>query len=155
MKPFRHARNSVKKHGGIVEDYIDIHNFLDVSKSTHADVRHRAMLHHSLGCYIVERLFGEPMDELERLTQKFDWSEDEVAAILNLVKHSKTHGCTTGVNTDGVRFSVRDIAEEHILEDLGRIPNPSEYLNLLPKHRGFGGRVDKSTKSKTWKLDDD
>jgi len=31
MKPHRHARNSVKKFGGSEEDYLDIHNFMNVS----------------------------------------------------------------------------------------------------------------------------
>lgn len=43
MKPWRHARNSARKFGGMPEDYIEIHNFMDVSKSAHADVRHRAV----------------------------------------------------------------------------------------------------------------
>lgn len=49
MKPFRHARNSAKLWGGKPEDYQDIHDFLDQSKATYADVRHRALLHHTLG----------------------------------------------------------------------------------------------------------
>lgn len=59
MKPFIHAKSSARKYGGVYQDYIDIHNFMDSSKSTIADVRHRAILHSSFGCFIVEKVFGE------------------------------------------------------------------------------------------------
>lgn len=44
-KPFIHAQSSAKKFGGIWEDYISIHEFLDSSKSVIADNRHRALTH--------------------------------------------------------------------------------------------------------------
>jgi len=49
MKPHLHARLSVKKHGGKLEDYLAIHEFIDSSKVAVADVRHRAMLHSAWG----------------------------------------------------------------------------------------------------------
>ncbi|MDD5149785.1 MAG: hypothetical protein PHC28_04805 [Flavobacterium sp.] len=58
MKPFLHAKIHAKKYGGIPEDYIDIDNFIDSSKQTHPDVRHRAILHNAFGCFIVEQVFG-------------------------------------------------------------------------------------------------
>lgn len=58
MKPYIHAENSAKKYGGNAEDYLDIHDFMDSSKSHIADHRHRAIFHSSLGCFIVERVFG-------------------------------------------------------------------------------------------------
>lgn len=58
MKPHLHARISVKKHGGKLEDYLDFHEFFDSSKSSVADVRHRAMLHSAWGIYLAERVFG-------------------------------------------------------------------------------------------------
>lgn len=56
--PYYHAKSSVKKFGGAVEDYIEIHNFLDSTKSTFADWRHRAILHNSFGCFVCEKIFG-------------------------------------------------------------------------------------------------
>lgn len=38
---------------------------------------------------------------------------------------------TTIVNSDGDEVSTRDIAEEHILEDLGRIPTLQDWLNEM------------------------
>lgn len=96
MKPLVHARLSVRKWGGTDDDYLDIHNFIDSSKSHIADMRHRALLHNSFGCYIVEQMFG-----------------------------------TYRTNSDGRQYSVRDIAEEHIVQDLGRIPSISEFFDKV------------------------
>ncbi len=57
--PYIHAKNSVKFFGGKPEDYIDIHNWFDDSKSHLGDMRHRALKHHTAGIYEAERLFGE------------------------------------------------------------------------------------------------
>ena len=32
-KPLIHARNSVKRYGGSVDDYLEIHNFMDSTKA--------------------------------------------------------------------------------------------------------------------------
>lgn len=111
MKPFRHSRNSAKKFGGVPEDYQDIHDFLDQSKSAHADLRHRALLHHSLGCFIVEQLFG-----------------------------------AVRKNSAGRSYSPRDVAEQHILEDLGTIPSPGDYLKNMTLQAWMGGPVKRTRK---------
>jgi hypothetical protein len=56
--PIHHAQSSVKKWGGTVEDYIAIHAWLDATKETFADFRHRALRHHSQGIFEAERTFG-------------------------------------------------------------------------------------------------
>lgn len=106
MKPFLHSRASVKRWGGVPEDYLPIHDFIDESKAHHADIRHRAMLHNSWGIYLCERIFG--------------------------------HNIT---NSHGKLVSVRDIAEHHITEDLGRIPSVTEYLRLMPIQEWMGGTI--------------
>lgn len=58
MKPWIHAKSSAAKFGGIPDDYIEIHNFMDSSKSALADVRHRAILHSAFGIFITESVFG-------------------------------------------------------------------------------------------------
>lgn len=55
MKPHLHARNSARRHGGQPSDYQDIHDFIDSSKAASADGRHRSVLHHAFGCFVVER----------------------------------------------------------------------------------------------------
>ena len=44
--PYHHALSSVKKWGGVPEDYIRIHDWFDESKMIIADFRHRALRHH-------------------------------------------------------------------------------------------------------------
>jgi len=105
MKPYLHARSSVHKWGGIVDDYQPIHDFLDSSKAHHADMRHRALYHNSNGPYLCERIFG-----------------------------------TNITNTEGKLISVRDIAERHIIEDLGRIPSVTEYLTHMQMPWWIGGK---------------
>lgn len=57
--PYHHALSSVKKWGGVPEDYIKIHAWFDQSKEMYADFRHRALRHHSQGIFEAERVFGE------------------------------------------------------------------------------------------------
>lgn len=105
MKPYLHGNVSVKKWGGKPEDYQEIHDFLDLSKSAHADMRHRAILHNSLGPYIAERVFG-----------------------VNIT------------NSDGKKISVRDVCEQHIIDDMGTIPSLGDYLNEMPFYPWLGGK---------------
>lgn len=116
MKPFRHARNSARRFGGVPEDYMEIHDFLDCSKACYADMRHRALFHNTLGPFIVERVFG-----------------------------------AVAKNSAGRSYSPRDVAEQHILEDLGTIPPPSAYLDNMQLQPWMGGpkkRVRKWVQSK-------
>ena len=105
MKPYLHGLVSVKKWGGKPEDYQAVHDFLDSSKACHPDMRHRAILHSSFGCFIAEKVFG-----------------------VNIT------------NSDGKLVSVRDIAEQHIIDDMGTIPTVSDYLNEMPLYDWLGGR---------------
>ena len=36
MKPLSHAKGSVKRYGGTVDDYLPIHNLIDESKGAYA-----------------------------------------------------------------------------------------------------------------------
>jgi len=59
-KPYIHAMSSAKKFGGQWEDYIEIHEFLDSSKSVIADNRHRALTHNSwFVATVIPKVFGE------------------------------------------------------------------------------------------------
>lgn len=96
-KPWIHAKSSARKFGGEPEDYLDIHDFMDSTKAALADVRHRAILHNSFGCFIAEKVFG-----------------------------------TVRTNSDGKEYSPRDVAEQHILEDMGHIPTIERWLKEIP-----------------------
>lgn len=79
MKPFIHARLSVRRYGGVPEDYMPIHDFMDSSKITYADMRHRALLHNSFGIYLAERVFGTYITNADgRQVSVRDVAEDHV-----------------------------------------------------------------------------
>lgn len=56
--PTDHSTTSIKIWGGKREDYLNIHDWLDATKETFADFRHRALRHHSQGIFEAERVFG-------------------------------------------------------------------------------------------------
>ena len=56
--PLHHSISSVKKYGGIIEDYISIHSWFDETKGSFPDMRHRAMRHHAEGIFWCEEKFG-------------------------------------------------------------------------------------------------
>jgi hypothetical protein len=56
--PYHHAVRSVRLFGGEPADYMAIHNWFDESKAHIADVRHRALRHHSEGIFLCESIFG-------------------------------------------------------------------------------------------------
>jgi hypothetical protein len=59
-KPLIHAQNSAKKFGGEWQDYMDIHEFLDSSKSVIGNSKHRALTHNSwFISVVIPRVFGE------------------------------------------------------------------------------------------------
>lgn len=109
-KPYIHSVSSAKRFGGVPEDYIEIHNLLDLSKGSIADNRHRALTHTSwFLSNILERVFG-----------------------------------VTITNSDGRKVSVRDVGEQHILEDFGGrfIPTAQDYL----EHMNFEDWMQNGTK---------
>jgi hypothetical protein len=53
-----HAESSARKFGGKAEDYIEIHDWFDQTKSHIPDNRHRAILHNSFGIFLCEQVFG-------------------------------------------------------------------------------------------------
>jgi len=113
MKPYIHAKSSAKKYGGIPDDYLDIHQFMDSSKASLADVRHRALLHSSFGCFVAEQVFG-----------------------------------VVRTNSDGKEYSVRDVAEDHCIEDLGFIPSVERWLGNMKIQDWMGGPGSKNDREK-------
>ena len=94
MNIWDHSRLSVRKFGGIEEDYIHIHKFIDSSKLFYYNFKHRLLLHNLYGVEIVTQKFG------------------------NII-----------ANTDNVIILIRDIAIEHLKEDLnGYVPTLNEWL---------------------------
>lgn len=57
----------------------------------------------------------------------------------------------TIVNSDGREVSVRDIAEDHVIEDLGYIPSLDKWLSAMEIQEWMGGP---SRKVRTFAFDD-
>jgi hypothetical protein len=98
-KPIFHAISSAKRFGGVPDDYIEIHNFMDSSKGAIPDNRHRALTHNSWFLSVVlERVFG-----------------------------------VSFVNSAGLTIAVREIGEQHVLEDFKMrfIPTAQDYLQEM------------------------
>lgn len=121
MKPYLHARISAKKNGGDPEDYMEIHNWFDHTKAHIADMRHRALLHNAWGIYLCEQIFGD-------IVQQADGSFKKTSYI---------------TNSEGKKVQVRDIAEQHVLDDMGRIPSVYEAMQHLPMLNWLGGPIRK------------
>lgn len=118
MKPHLHANASAARFGGKPSDYQAIHDFIDSSKAHFPDIRHRALLHSSFGCYLAEQVFGVTIE-----------------------------------NSAGKTVSVRDVAENHIIEDLGRIPTVQDYLQHMEIQRWMSGPVTRTRKVKFENVD--
>jgi len=94
-----HAKNSARRFGGQLEDYLEIHVKMDCSKAYISDNRHRTLTHNSF------------------------WIHEVMIPI---------YGYTI-TNSDGKQISVKDICEQHILEDFGMrfIPTAQDYLENM------------------------
>lgn len=98
MNSWYHAVSAARKWGGAPEEYAEIEEFIDSSKVTIGDVRHRSMYHHTTGVWLCQRIFGR----------------------------------TIAVGERKIEVPVRLIAERHILEDLGWLPSPKDYIDGMP-----------------------
>jgi len=127
-----HAKNSVKKFGGKESDYIEIHEMMDSSKAYWADNRHRCVFHHTAGIYYMQKMFGIDFDAIENLRNKYNLSETFVQDIVQLLKNNRLQGVHI-LNADNKKIHVRDIAEQHILEDFREkfIPSFSDYASNM------------------------
>jgi hypothetical protein len=54
----QHARSSVAMWGGVIPDYLPLHEWLDETRFAFPDVRHHALRHHVEGIDLCERVFG-------------------------------------------------------------------------------------------------
>jgi len=94
--PYHHALSSTKKWGGVIEDYLGIHDWFDESKKIVADFRHRALRHHAEGIFMAESIFG-----------------------------------STITLSSGRVVPVRWVGEQHVIEDLGRIPSFADWARAV------------------------
>lgn len=108
-----HAQASARHFGGTPEDYIKIHEWIDQFKQTMGDVRHRSFLHHGKGPWMAQEVFGHYIEVFDEKKQK------------------------------KIKVMVRDIAENHIVEDLGWIPSPDDWAECMNCLVWMGGKRNK------------
>lgn len=112
--PYHHALSSVKKWGGVAEDYIEVHSFFDQSKQNMADFRHRAMLHHTAGIYMAERHFGPTIS---------------LSTCANCGQPRSLHQMRAAcADFSAKQIPTRWVGEQHVREDLGCIPTLKDWL---------------------------
>ena len=56
--PLEHAKSSVRKWGGQISDYQQIHEWFDETKAWIGHSKHRMFRHHSEGIFECEKKFG-------------------------------------------------------------------------------------------------
>ena len=127
-----HAKNSVKIFGGNQSDYIEIHEMMDSSKAFHSDNRHRTIFHHAAGIYYMQKMFGTDFDSVDRLRAKYNLPEEFIADFLSLLKTNRAQGVHL-LNSQGRKVHIRNVAEQHVLEDFrGKfIPTLNDYLSCM------------------------
>ena len=59
MNYWKHSLLSEKKFGGLANDYVEIHKFLDSSKLFVFHLKHRLLLHNTYGIELCIELFGD------------------------------------------------------------------------------------------------
>lgn len=126
-KPIVHARSSARRFGGVAEDYLEIHDLMDSSKSAFPDNRHRALTHNSWFFFIVERIFGHEIDLTCSGCGGSGSSSSDITQMGVIV--TKICSMCNGSGSAG-KASVRAVCEQHVLEDFrGRfIPTVADYF---------------------------
>lgn len=113
---WEHAKASARHFkAGRPEDYLDIHEWIDSFKTSVADTRHRAYLHNSQGPWVAQQVFG-----VSRSLEKWPLGSGKM-----------------------VDITVREIAESHIIEDLGWIPSPADWSSCMECKVWMGGKRNK------------
>lgn len=96
---------------------------------------------------------GDPNDYMD-IHQFMDSSKAHIADVRHRALFHSSFGCfiveqvfgITRTNSAGKEYSTRDIAEQHIIEDLGKIPSVQEYFQHMEIQEWMGGPRKKITR---------
>ena len=96
---------------------------------------------------------GTPEDYLD-IHNFMDSSKAHIADVRHRALFHNTYGCfiveqifgVVRTNSDNKEYSTRDIAEQHILEDLGTIPTVKDWLHKIPIESWMGQPQTTTTK---------
>lgn len=102
------------------------------------------------------RKFGGREEDYQKI---HDWFDQTKAMVPDMRHRAILHSSfgiflaeqmfgTYIVNSDGKKISVRDIGEQHVIDDMGRIPTPQDYLEGMPMYNWLGGMRVKKTRIK-------
>lgn len=129
-KPYIHAKSSARRFGGTPEDYLDIHEMFDSSKSALADVRHRAVFHSAFGIFVIEKIFGSTRVNSEGKTYSVrDIGEQHVMEDLGQIPSLEQW--MKGAPIEPWMMGKKEVKETtHIPFDIPAHPTPP---NQLPK----------------------
>jgi hypothetical protein len=95
---WQHCLQSCERFGGLPDDYLPLHQFINSARTVLPDEVSRCILHNAWGIDIAVRCIG----------------------------------ATFRRSSDHVRLSTREVAESHVLRDLGTIPTMLETLHAVP-----------------------
>ena len=111
-KSDKHAESSAKQYGGNAEDYLEIHEMMDSSKSAHADNRHRVIFHSAFGAYLIQKMFG--MDfACDLLFEMYHWVQSKSGRLARTREECRQdvvrlHGREFDGETKAVRLTTWD-----------------------------------------------
>jgi hypothetical protein len=159
MKPEVHAVSSAKKFGGKASDYLEIHEFLDSSKSVVSDHRHRALTHNTwFIMYVLPRVFGNSIKNSKgKLVSVRDIGEQHIFEDfrskfipsaqdwLMAMEYQNWMNNGDGVSpSEASRKSSKIVKEKPFtdLEDLFKQQNPKPYIPHTPKFPGNDQMID-------------
>jgi hypothetical protein len=121
-----HAQSSVRRYGGKIEDYLDIHVLMDASKSVIADNRHRILTHQNwFISQILPKIFGNYMVvPTTNAGVEIQAEIEEHRAAIAELQQELVEG------KHGRIVSISQIGEDHILEDFAGkfIPTAGDYM---------------------------
>jgi len=119
----------------------------------------KAYLHNKIHA----KKYGGVPDDYAAIDDFLDSSKQAVADVRHRAILHSAFGCfivekvfgRVAVNSDGKEYSPRDVAEDHIQQDLGFIPSMELYLNCMSIEPWMSGTMKKNgVKSKFIKLED-
>lgn len=115
--PYHHALSSAKRWGGLPRDYLPVHAWFDASKAHLADFRHRALRHHAQGIFWAEEVFGATIT----------LSTCARCGKVNNADHREYENHAFRAKEIPTRW----VGEQHVTEDLGRIPTMADWLRQI------------------------
>lgn len=110
----------------------------------------KSYLHSKIHC---KKYGGSPEDYVD-IDDFIDSSKQAVADVRHRTILHSAFGCfivervfgRTRVNSDGKTYSPRDVAEDHIIQDLGFIPTMENYLTNMEIQPWMSGTMKRNRK---------